>query len=69
MFKPKRGRYIGYQGITIDTISLQAFIDDILGGNGVFTNIEGEKELILVDGELKNDLWVRMYISLISIIF
>ena len=36
VYKPKRGRFLGYKGTDFAEITIQQFIDDILGGNGEF---------------------------------
>jgi len=55
MLKPKRGRYVGYKGADFSQDSVKNFIDDILGGGGDFTMVDGALKLHDEDNNSSNE--------------
>ncbi len=41
-YKPKRGKYLGYQGADFSEESLKSFLDNILGGGGDWSTYNDE---------------------------
>jgi hypothetical protein len=53
MYRPKRSKYLSYKGADYSRNSLKNYVDDILGGSGDFTKVEGND--LAFNEAIKND--------------